>query len=139
MNSEVSVRLLAALTLCGMGVLAYFLFNRMTLARATSKVRRFASYRPGLRAIVYFTTPTCAPCRTVQRPALERMTTHLGRWFQLIEVDASRRPEVAQEWGVVSVPTTFVIDARGRPRYVNHGVATAEKLIHQLELEDYTI
>ncbi len=57
----------------------------------------------------------------------------------MIEVDASARPEIAQEWGVLSVPTTFVIAANGQPRYVNHGVASAEKLIQQLELEDYTI
>jgi thiol-disulfide isomerase/thioredoxin len=138
-NSELLVRLLVAVSLAALGALAYVLFNRMTLARATSKVRRFRAYRPGLPAIVYFTTPTCAPCRAVQRPTLERLSASLGRWFQLIEVDASRRPEVAQEWGVVSVPTTFVIDAGGRPRFVNHGVATAEKLIHQLDLEDYTI
>jgi hypothetical protein len=37
------------------------------------------------------------------------------------------------------VPTTFVIDANGKPRYVNHGVAMAEKLIQQLEIEDYSI
>jgi hypothetical protein len=54
-------------------------------------------------------------------------------------VDASAQPEVAQEWGVLSVPTTFVIDASGKPRFVNHGVANAEKLIQQLELEDYEI
>jgi hypothetical protein len=31
------------------------------------------------------------------------------------------------------VPTTFIIDSRGRPRYVNHGVAGWEKLLKQIE------
>jgi len=39
----------------------------------------------------------------------------------------------------MSVPTTFVIDVTGKPRYVNHGIATAEKLLQQLEIEDYSI
>jgi len=32
----------------------------------------------------------------------------------------------------MSVPMTFVIDAQGAPRYVNHGVATLEKLLRQI-------
>jgi thiol-disulfide isomerase/thioredoxin len=139
MNAEVFERLLIAVAISGLGFLAYALFNRITLKRATSKVSRFEAYRPGLPALVYFTTPTCAPCKTVQRPTIERMKNGLGKWFQVIEVDASTRPEIAQEWGVVSVPTTFVIDKQGQPVYVNHGLASAEKLIQQLDLEDYTI
>jgi thiol-disulfide isomerase/thioredoxin len=132
-------RLFIAAAIAGAGLLAYLLVNRRLLSAADSKVKRFGSYRPGLPALVYFTTPTCSPCKTIQRPAIERMKNNLGKWFQVIEVDASTQPEVAQEWGVLSVPTTFVIDAAGKPRYVNHGVATADKLIQQLELEDYTI
>jgi thiol-disulfide isomerase/thioredoxin len=132
-------RLLIAIALIGLGMLAYLLVNRRTLAVADQKIKRFDAYRPGLPALVYFTTPSCTPCKTVQRPTIQRLQTRLGQWFQVIEVDASARPEIAQEWGVLSVPTTFVIAADGQPRYVNHGVASAEKLIQQLELEDYTI
>ncbi len=139
MNADVFERLLMAAAISGLGVAAYLLFNRVTLERATSKVKRFEAYRPGLPALVYFTTPACAPCKTVQRPAIESLKKKFGQWFQVIEVDASARPDLAQEWGVMSVPTTFVIDAKGQPRYVNHGVAMAAKLIQQLEIEDYSI
>ena len=139
MNVEVFERLIMAVTISGLGVAGYILFNRFTLKRAESKVARFQSYRPGLPALVYFTTPACAPCKTVQRPTIERIKGTFGRWFQVIEVDASTQPELAQEWGVMSVPTTFVIDASGKPRYVNHGVTNAETLIKQLELEDFSI
>jgi thiol-disulfide isomerase/thioredoxin len=139
MNVEILERLMIAVALAGLGVTFYLLFNRFTLKRAESKVARFASYRPGLPALVYFTTPTCAPCKTVQRPAIERIKSKMGAWFQVIEVDASAAPQVAQEWGVMSVPTTFIIDANGKPRYVNHGVTNAETLIKQLELEDFSI
>lgn len=139
MNVEALERLFIAAAISSLAVAAYLLFNRYTLQRASTKVSKFASYQPGLPAIVYFTTPTCAPCKTVQRPAIERMKANHGKWFQVIEVDASQQPEIAQEWGVMTVPTTFVIDASGKPRYVNQGVATAEKLIQQLEIEDYSI
>jgi len=139
MNAEAWERLLVAGAISSLAVVAYLLFNRITLKRASSKVSRFESYQTGLPAIVYFTTPGCVPCKTVQRPAIERMKASYGKWFQVIEVDASTSPDLAQEWGVMSVPTTFVIDANGQPRYVNHGVASAEKLIQQLEIEDYSI
>lgn len=132
-------RFLIAAAVSGLAVVAYLLLNRFTLQRASNKVSRFASYKSGLPAIVYFTTPGCTPCKTVQRPAIERMKASYGKWFQVIEVDASQQPEIAQEWGVLTVPTTFVIDANGKPRYVNQGVATAKKLIQQLEIEDYSI
>lgn len=139
MNADLLERLLLAMAIVAVATAAYLAFNRLTLTRADSRVHRLESYRPGLPAVVYFTTPTCGPCRTMQRPALRQLQSNFGRWFQVIEVDASARPDLASEWGVVSVPTTFIIDASGKPRYVNHGVATAEKLIKQLEIEDFSI
>lgn len=139
MSAEVLERLFIAAAISSLAVAAYLLFNRYTLQRASTKVSKFASYQSGLPAIVYFTTPTCAPCKTVQRPAIEQMKASYGKWFQVIEVDASQQPEIAQEWGVLTVPTTFVIDASGQPRYVNQGIAAAKKLIQQLEIEDYSI
>jgi thiol-disulfide isomerase/thioredoxin len=139
MPSEIVGRLILALAICLAGALVWALVNGRILSRADRRVAGFASWRPGLPALVYFTTASCAPCRSVQRPVIETIKARLGRWFQVIEVDAGDRPELAEEWGVLSVPTTFVIDASGRPSHVNHGIASAKKLIQQLELEDYEI
>ena len=87
--------------------------------------------RPGVPVLLYFTTPTCAPCKTVQRPAIERLQERIGEGLEVVEVDASSQPELASQWGVLSVPTTFIIDAQGNPRYVNHGVAPLDKLQRQ--------
>jgi thioredoxin-like negative regulator of GroEL len=87
----------------------------------------------GVPAILYFTTPTCMPCKTVQRPAIQKVRETLGQGIQIIEIDASQRADLAQEWGVMSVPTTFIIDKNGQPRQVNHGVTRAEKLLAQLK------
>jgi thioredoxin 1 len=133
MNSDLLLRLLIAASISGLGVALYIFGNRLILARASNKVKRFENYQTGQPAIVYFTTPNCAPCKTIQRPALEKLKKKLGEHLQIIEVDASQRPDLAQAWGVLSVPTTFIIDSAGNPRHVNHGATSAEKLTDQLE------
>jgi hypothetical protein len=56
-----------------------------------------------------------------------------GDAVQVIEIDASAEPELANYWGVLSVPTTFIIDSKGRPRRVNHGIASSQKLGRQID------
>jgi thioredoxin-like negative regulator of GroEL len=48
-------------------------------------------------------------------------------------VDASEDPDVADQWGVFSVPTLFVLDAEGQPRSVFNGVVGLEKLKQELQ------
>ena len=96
--------------------------------------------QPGRPAILYFTTPDCVTCRVYQRPQLRRLEGMLGERVQVVEVDAQSRPELARRWGVLSVPTTFVLDSAGKPRHVNHGAVAAEKLAEQVDsVMDYSI
>ena len=89
-------------------------------------------YRVGVPTILYFTTPDCAPCRTIQGPAVEELREQFGERLQIFKIDASEKIELANHWGVLSVPTTFIIDPHGQPRHVNNGVTSASKLRQQL-------
>lgn len=92
-----------------------------------------AGLRPGVPAIVYFTTPNCAPCRFQQKPALAKLHAELGDGgIQIIEVDAAVQPDDAKRWGVFTAPTTFILNDTGAPVTVNHGVADARKLAQQV-------
>jgi thiol-disulfide isomerase/thioredoxin len=115
---------------------AWWLIQRRAARTRDVSGLRSIGYKPGVPAILYFTAPDCAPCETVQKPALRRIAERLEDRLQILEVDASVRTRVADAWGVLAVPTTFVIDASGRPRRVNHGPTLEHKLMDQLAETD---
>jgi thioredoxin 1 len=131
--NPINTRLLWTVGIISIGTFFYWLGNRIILARANANdiVAGFALGENPI--LLYFTTPTCAPCKTVQRPAIQSIKERLGDKLQIIEIDATVQPDIANHWGVISVPTTFLIDGSGRPRHVNHGVATADRLLKQVE------
>ena len=125
--------ILAALAV--LGVLAYALFTRWQIrhaARIAPADPLLVVRRPNTPAILYFTTPVCVPCRTQQRPALLRLQSEFGDGVQVIEVNAMEHTDAADRWGVMSIPTTFILDRNGTPRDVNYGVASVDKLRGQL-------
>ena len=133
MSSEILLRFGLAIVIIGLGIFAYWLINQHLLIRARNNVLTLFRKYPDKPVLVYFTTPDCVPCKTVQRPAIDRVAGVLGEKLAVIEINAYEQPDLAKTWGVMSVPTTFVLDARGEARYVNNGVARAEKLLEQIQ------
>lgn len=126
--------LLFALIAAGLGIGA-LVFRCWQLSCASKAVQidpLLRGLRPGVPAVVYFTSPECAPCRFQQSPAIDRLRADLGEGIQVIEINALEETDAANRWGVLSVPTTFVLDPQGQPRAVNYGVAGHEKLRAQV-------
>ena len=130
---SIVLRFALAIAIIVVSILAYWMINQRLLVRAKNNVFTLFGKLPNKPVIVYFTTPDCAPCKTVQRPALNRVLQLLGDNLEVIEIDATQRPDLAKQWGVLSVPTTFLLDARGEARYVNNGVTRVEKLMEQIQ------
>jgi len=133
MSSEILLRFGLAIVIIGLGAFAYWSINQRLLVRASNNVFTLFKKLPNKPVLVYFTTPDCTPCKTVQRPAIDRVSDLLGEKLEVVEIDATERPDLAKVWGVMSVPTTFLLDARGEARFVNNGVARAEKLLEQIQ------
>jgi thiol-disulfide isomerase/thioredoxin len=133
MTPDILLRSAYALGIILAGLGAYWLLNQRLLWRAKNNLTSLLNPLPNKPVIVYFTTPTCVPCKTVQRPALDKLSSMLGEKLQVVEIDATERPDLAKIWGVMSVPTTFLLNAKGEARYVNNGVARAEKLMEQIQ------
>jgi thioredoxin 1 len=125
-------RLLVAAVIALLGAIVYWLWGRLRLRRLRKAQRGLEDTNLGTPVILYFTTPTCVPCKTQQRPALKQLVEDYGVQVQIVQVDATEKPDLADYWGVLSVPTTFIIDSQGEPRAMNPGVASADKLLRQL-------
>lgn len=121
------------------GVMAAFMaivFSawRFWLLSRTSQLKgKLKGFNTGMPGIVLFTTPNCAPCKTVHRPMIHRILDRLQAPVQYIEVDASLQPDLAKEWGVVSVPTTYLLQPDGRSKYVHFGLVSEKTLTQQIQ------
>ena len=124
-------RILILVALAAIGIVAYRAFNLWKLRRINEHDQLFANFAPGKPGVVLFTAEYCYPCITQQKPAIRSLVEQMA--VQIIEVDVEKNPEVAQRWGVLSLPTTFILDRDGKPRDINHGVTSTEKLKRQLE------
>ena len=129
-------RLILTGTLLIVGVLAYVIYRHVHLAKLSKSVELdpiLSHLKRDIATIVYFTTPMCSPCETQQFPALKTLQSELGEdSIQIVKIDASEDMEAAERWGVMSAPTTFVLDKTFQPTHINHGVADVNKLKGQL-------
>jgi len=130
-------RIVILIVLAGLGLIAYRLTLRHQFARAAAAAAGMdpllSGALPGVPTIVYFTTPDCAPCRLQQTPTLNRLQTELGDRMRVIRVDATEDPDAADRWGVMTVPTLFLLDGSGQPRGVHNGVVGEAQLRRQVE------
>lgn len=123
-------RIVIALAIVAIGLLAYqglLLTQRRRVAQGSKRAGG-----AGQSALLVFTSPTCAPCKLQQMPIVNRV---LVDWCDKIDfdmIDVTERPEVAAQYGVWSLPTTIVLNARREVIAINQGVVFEKKLREQL-------
>ncbi len=85
-------------------------------------------YHYGKTAVVVFSSPDCSVCKTVLLPMLNSLKQLPEINIQVIEMDVMQHARVSKEWGIMSVPTMYILDVNGKPKYVNHGVMPQKRL-----------
>ncbi len=128
--------LLALLALLSLAAVGLWRWRTQRRAVALSRLPapdclRDLDLRP-VPAVIYFTTPTCSQCRLQQTPILQRLSAEWGDDVHLCKVDAVAYEELARYFGILTVPSTVVLDATLRTVAINHGLATAEQLRAQV-------
>ncbi len=101
--------------------------QRLAAATVPAEVATLLSRGP---ALLYFTTETCAQCRFQQAPILAQLAKVDAP--PIHKLDALEYESLAQHYGVMTVPTTVLLDAEQRPIAINHGLATLTTLSAQL-------
>lgn len=79
--------------------------------------------------LLLFTTKTCGPCKMF-KPIVEE-TIRMFDDIDLVIVDAQENPEMAQGYGIQSVP--FIIVKRGHATHKHNGAMGRSDLITLLE------
>lgn len=130
MAERLLVLLLAA---CGVALVWLLLRWRSSRYRRPG-ARDLLTLSRGRPLVLAFSTPDCVPCRTQQKPALAELQRRYPARLAVREVDAAAEPGLAERFGIMTVPSTVVVDGRGRILAINHGLATWEKLAAQLSL-----
>ena len=128
--------LILAVAACSLAFVALRTWQRTRLAQlgqrtAPSELRRLGLPGGG-PAILYFTTAMCGICRLQQAPALQQVAQRLDHRVLVHTLDAIEARTLADFYGVLTVPTTVVLDEHRRPAYINHGLATVPVLLTQV-------
>lgn len=76
--------------------------------------------------VVHFSAVWCGPCAAVRR-VVDQVCGELPDVAH-VEIDMDANPAAARHLSVLSLPTTFIFDARGRQRYRTAGVPKAADL-----------
>ena len=98
--------------------------------QAPSEIAELGLSRTG-PTVVHFSAVWCGPCAAVRR-VVDQVCGELPDVAH-VEIDMDANPAAARRLSVLSLPTTFIFDARGRQRYRTAGVPRAADLRSALE------
>jgi len=133
----------ALVALVGLGVLMGIAAARLVARRRLRRLgalsgqvllEQLGTSADGRPTLVAFSTPSCAACHTAQAPAVADVEQRVGSArLRVVHVDAAHEPGVANAFGIMTVPSTVVLGPDGRVAAVNHGFASSQQLVRQLQ------
>ena len=128
-------RLLLVLALAALVVVATLVVRGVVARRTRARLERelpasVPLAEPAAPTVVYFYGVGCPTCPG-QRAQLERLAERVAP-LNVVPIDAAVDAALAGWAGVLTVPSTAVVDRAHRLRRVNHGFRSADELADQL-------
>ena len=81
--------------------------------------------------LIDFYADWCQPCKMMP-PILKEVKSHFGEKIRILKVDVDRNQEIAQKWGIQSIPTLMIFK-NGERKFQQPGVMQARQLIQTLQ------
>ena len=136
MSSSVVLAVTVAIAALGVAfVIGRLITLRAGMLKAASDATNVDTSDLGLSqtgpTILHFSADWCGPCAAVRR-VVDQVCDELPGVAH-VEIDMDANPEAARRLSVMSLPTTLIFDADGRPRYRTTGVPKAADLRAALE------
>jgi thiol-disulfide isomerase/thioredoxin len=136
MSSSVVLAITVLIAALGLAyVIGRLLTLRSGMVRAANEASNVDTSDLGLSqtgpTVVHFSAVWCGPCAAVRR-VVDQVCGDLPAVAH-VEIDMDANPEAARRLSVLSLPTTLIFDADGRPRYRTTGVPRAADLRSALE------
>jgi thioredoxin 1 len=72
--------------------------------------------------VVYMWGTTCQACKLMS-PQMEKFNTEHSDQVELVKINITEHPEVAEQYGVMSTPTVMVFKHGVKPKIVHQGFA----------------
>jgi thiol-disulfide isomerase/thioredoxin len=126
-------RLLITFVIMTFSGVVLFLMKRHQIAlanRASDRAKKTAK----IPTIVYFWSNGCPVCKMTQKKILEEILAEYGKErLAFTAYNTDEALDVAKEWGVRTLPTTFLLDSTGAIKHINNGLIVSGDLRRQLE------
>ena len=114
-----------------LGFLIMLILKKKQLKQGQSAANHL-SIRERSAKILYFWSPQCQHCKTTQKPILESLAANEGFNVEIESININECPQQVSEWGVRTVPTTYILDIQGNIAHINNGLVTEKQLLSQL-------
>ena len=85
----------------------------------------------GLPTLAEFGSSTCVPCKQM-KPILERLAVEYEGKLNVVIVEVYEQRELAQRYGILTIPTQIVFDSSGKEVTRHIGLWSREEIVAQL-------
>ena len=91
----------------------------------------------GKPVLLDFWAPWCGPCR-MAAPIVEEVASEAAGWAKVGKINVDEQPELAADFGVMSIPTLMVID-NGKVAATAVGVRSKASILTMLQDSRITV
>ncbi len=78
--------------------------------------------------LVDFWAPWCGPCRVIA-PILEEISSEIQDLIEIVKINVDDNPELANKYGVISIPNMFLFSEEGEVLASRAGVSSKNDIL----------